>query len=204
MAASGQNLDHGCACILLAAGGSRRLGRPKQLLRVDDETLLHRATRLAVESGFAPICVVLGHEADVLQSQLNDFPVLIEDYKAWQGGMAGSLQAGITRLQTSGLVAGHALIMVCDQVGLTAEHLLRLRSFSATQPHRIVATGYGGVRGVPAIFPVSYFKELMSLEGDQGARGLLQSGKEDVVCCNFEMGLRDIDTLEDASTAGLL
>ena len=60
------------------------------------------------------------------------------------------------------------------------------------------------MRGVPAIFPVSYFKELMSLEGDQGARGLLQSGKEDVVCCNFEMGLRDIDTLEDASTAGLL
>ena len=193
----------GCAAILLAAGASRRLGFPKQLLRLDGETLLHRTARLAIAVGLSPVYVVLGSRADEIRNALSD--LLIEEIlnAEWETGMASSLRVGIDRLRAEGRCPDRSLILVCDQTGLTEEHLRRLLTESSAHPGRMVASSYGEKIGVPAIFPATYFDDLIKIRGDHGARELLRQHADEVTVVSFLGGAVDIDTAQDAMKAGL-
>lgn len=194
---------HRCACILLAAGQSSRLGFPKQLLRINGETLLHRSARLAVETGLQPVCVVLGSSADACKGELRELPVSVMRNDAWQEGMSTSLRVGLDHLAESFLDIHHALIMVCDQVALTAAHLSALLRHSQSQPEKIIASFYGERSAVPAIFPRQYFRELIQLKGDQGARHFMQHASDALVLVPFPGGELDIDTPKDLERAAL-
>jgi molybdenum cofactor cytidylyltransferase len=178
--------------VILAAGASRRLGRPKQLVEYRGETLVARAVRIAREAALGPVIVVVGAERDAVRAAVQNEPVVFVENDAWAEGIASSMRAGLKALGPD--VSG-ALMMPCDQPRLSAEHLSRMVGLFAEDA--IVASTYAGVRGVPAVFPRDAFSELMMLSGDVGARRLLQNSAWAVVEVVFEGGDVDIDAPED-------
>ena len=186
------------AAIVLAAGASRRLGQPKQLVEYCGETLLERGIRLARDAGASPVFVVLGAHADAIRARVslqNAIPVLNGD---WEQGIAGSIHAGIHALEEKAPEMPGVLIMSCDQPQLTAAHLRALMdAFDAHAGTSIVASRYAGVLGVPAVFPREAFAQLMALRGDKGARALLQEPPCAVQTVDFPGGEEDIDTPAD-------
>jgi molybdenum cofactor cytidylyltransferase len=186
--------------ILLAAGASTRLGQPKQLLRLPafgDETLLDHAVGLARAAGAAPIFVVLGAHAEKIHLECELLDCILLCNEAWAEGMASSIRLGISAVLENAPTAPGAMILVCDQPGLSTEHLRRLLDAYAAEPSRIVASRYAGRTGVPAIFPRALFPSLLELQGDQGARALLQQPGTTVDAIEFPEGDLDLDSKED-------
>lgn len=183
--------------ILLAAGASRRLGQPKQLLLHGGETLLRRSARLALEAGFRPLRVVLGAEVERCREALKGLDVEILFNPQWEAGMGWSIRTGMADL---GREAEAVLLLVCDQTNLEIDLLNRIRACHEAHPDRILASRYAGVRGIPALFPRRCFDLLEALSGDRGARNLLQEGE--VLEVPFPGGEQDVDSPSDLS--GLL
>jgi CTP:molybdopterin cytidylyltransferase MocA len=151
--------------IVLAAGFSRRLGRPKQTLVYEGETLLDRATRIAREVADEVVVVTRENNPDA------------------EEGMASSIRAGVSLAGTD----ARLLITLCDQPLVTADHLRALIAIDAP----IVATGYAGIAGVPAIFAPQFVPELLALRGDRGARAIIETHGARVVF--FEDAAVDVD-----------
>lgn len=162
------------AAILLAAGASTRLGRPKQLVALEGKSLLRRAAEAALASGASPVIVVLGSHEELLRPQLSGLAVFIAVNSTWQQGMGSSLRRGVEALQQEAPTAIAVLCMVCDQPHLTAAHLkVMWDRFAATG--KVIAARHGERPGVPAIFPAKYLPDLTQSNGDQGARNLLNA-----------------------------
>ncbi|HLH37185.1 MAG TPA: nucleotidyltransferase family protein [Alloacidobacterium sp.] len=186
-----------CAAIVLAAGASTRLGQPKQLLQFDGESLLRRTVRLAAESGCMPIFVVLGFGADRMRQELHGLkikPVLNPD---WQSGMGSSLHCGISAVMNETPPLPKALVLLCDQPSLSAEILSSLLQTSKKKKSLITASSYAGRSGVPAIFDEQLYPELLKVEGDQGARSIIQRYADQTSTVEFPGGIIDIDIPED-------
>ena len=182
------------AAIVLAAGGSRRLGQPKQLLMFGGETLLARVIRLANEAGAAPVLAVLGAQHEKIRAEvaLSDADVVINEN--WEQGIASSIHEGVSALQAAAPGISGALILSCDQPRLTAAHLRALiDGFNAQAEPSIVSSTYAGVLGIPAVFPRSLFPDLFALSGDKGARSLLNQPPCPLLAQPFEGGEVDID-----------
>ena len=180
--------------IVLAAGASTRFGSPKQLVRLQGRPLLHLAVARAVEVAGQAVTVVLGAHATQLAPLLRHTPASVVVNRDWSEGLGSSIRAGIGRV---GPGCEGALVLLADQAAVTAEDLRRLLAVWRRQPHHIVAAQYGGVTGVPAIFPREDFSALAGLHGDQGARALLRRRGERVVRVPIPSAAIDIDTPED-------
>jgi molybdenum cofactor cytidylyltransferase len=111
---------------------------------------------------------------------------------AWEDGMSASIQAGMTGLPPK---VDAMVFLVCDQPALDRAHLERLLAAHLGEPDRVVASRYGEIRGIPALFPRRAFPLLDRLRGDQGARALLQG--LDVLEVPFPGGELDVDTPAD-------
>lgn len=180
--------------VVLAAGGSSRLGRPKQLLPYLGRTLVEHAARTALASGAAEVVVVVGAEASAVRVALRGLRVRIVVNEAWAEGMGGSIARGVAALG-DGIEA--AAVALGDQPRITPAHLRTLadRTFQTGKP--IVASTYGGVMGAPCAFARSEFPRLLTLTGDVGARGLVRSGEEPVETVEFAGANVDVDTPDD-------
>ncbi|HEX7730491.1 MAG TPA: nucleotidyltransferase family protein [Terracidiphilus sp.] len=186
------------AAVILAAGASRRLGQPKQLLQLNGETLLARAVRIASEAGAEPVFAVLGAHAEEMQSALATSSARILLNAEWQSGLASSVRVGVLAVQQHPPAADGVLLMNCDQPRLNAAHLRALlAAFAAQAGQGIAASSYSGARGVPAIFPRALFGQLQQLTGDKGARALLMQSAQPVALVPFAGGDLDIDTPDD-------
>jgi molybdenum cofactor cytidylyltransferase len=186
--------------IVLAAGASTRLGQPKQLLRLPafgGETLVDHAIGIVRAAGAAPIFVVLGAHAEKIHLECELLDCILVRNEAWAEGMASSLRAGITAVLEHAPAASAAMILVCDQPGLSAQHLLRLLDAHQADGNSIAASRYAGRTAVPAIFPRALFPWLLELQGDQGARALLQQPATAVHAVDFPEGELDLDSPED-------
>ena len=172
--------------MILAAGASRRLGKPKQLVRLHAETLLERALQTAVDAGCSPVIVVLGASSEMIRARSTLTSAEIVLNPEWEEGMASSIRAGIRVLPAT---IEAVLLLTCDQPLVTARHLRRLASEAPAEP---VASAYAGKHGVPAYFPASTFVELLQLSGDQGARRLLAAAR----ALDLPGGELDVDTPE--------
>jgi CTP:molybdopterin cytidylyltransferase MocA len=170
--------------LILAAGASTRLGHPKQLVHLGNETLLDRSVRIAKEAGCAPVVVVLGASEDQIHDQCKLQDVLIVSSPEWAEGMGTTLSRGIQAFED---VQG-ILVMTCDMPAVTADHL---RTLIASE--EVAASSYGGRKGVPAYFPRDQFPKLLELKGKTGARELLKLAHE----VKLPGGELDIDTPED-------
>lgn len=184
--------------IILAAGASRRLGRPKQLVRIGGETLLARTARVVAEAGAGPVVAVLGAHRESVLDGVDLGRVHVVANPGWESGIASSIVAGVEAVQRLRPEAEALMILVCDQPKLNAEHLQSLigKYREAMEPS-IVASRYAGIAGIPAIFPVSQFSRLLALEGDAGARFLLREPECPMILVDFAGGEDDIDTPED-------
>lgn len=156
--------------VVLAAGSSTRLGRPKQDIVFRGETLLDRAARIAGEVAEETIVITRAENPNADE------------------GIASSIRLGVER-------AGEAriLLTLCDQPLVTAEHLRGLLRVDAP----IVATGYRGIAGVPAAFAPRFAAELLALRGDRGARAVIEAHRDETAIVPFEEAGTDIDTLDD-------
>ncbi len=185
------------AAIILAGGGSSRLGAAKQLLRdARGDSLLLRLVEQAHQARYSPIVVVLGAQADDVRALLHGAPVVCVENQRWQEGMATSIQAGIELLLAPASHASSvraAVLMACDQPAVTASHLRLLREQWARTGARVVSR-YDDVCGIPAIWPRADWPALAALHGDRGARALL-TGMEDAV--PLAQGALDLDTPTD-------
>jgi molybdenum cofactor cytidylyltransferase len=180
--------------IVLAAGASRRLGQPKQLIKLGGETLIERAIRLANEAGAAPVIVVLGAHFEIVCASITLNEAILSINNQWERGIASSIHSGLRTLDVVAKEASGVLIMSCDQPRLRAAHLHALiEAFIAQNQPAIAASAYAGVHGIPAVFPRSMFAKLLALRGDKGARALLNNPPCPVIALAFEGGEVDID-----------
>jgi CTP:molybdopterin cytidylyltransferase MocA len=192
--------------IILAAGASRRLGRPKQLVRIEDETLLGRTVRVVKDAGADPVFVVLGAHRESIVGDVDLTGVNAVFNPDWEEGIASSIRAGVVALRQELPDATPVLLLVCDQPRLTAEHLRGLvAAFDEGMEPAIVASAYAGIAGIPAIFPAREFEALLELRGDEGARSLMRDPRCPLVTVSFDGGEVDVDTpadLADAASEG--
>ena len=185
------------AILILAAGASRRLGRPKQLLKLEGQTLLRRMTELAVSLDIGPVFVVLGAQVELMESELDRLEVYQVENPNWAKGMATSLQVGISFVETLEPDVEAVLVLLVDQPKVDADLLAKLiNTFQEKRPP-LVASFYNNRNGVPAIFDRSLFKELKSVEGDRGARRVIRKYEATLVSIPFPGGVMDVDTEED-------
>lgn len=179
--------------IILAAGGSSRMGSPKQLLPYRGQSLVRHAANVALGSIADRVVVVIGSHADEVRNELDGLPLSIVENPNWQAGMSSSLRAGLQAL-LSAVQIESVIIMLCDQPLATADVLNKLVQTHGATGKPIVASTYGTTRGVPALFTRELFNELMSLTADEGARRIISTHSEDVATITFAQGAIDIDT----------
>jgi CTP:molybdopterin cytidylyltransferase MocA len=180
--------------LVLAAGASTRLGRPKQLVEIDGEPLLRRIVRALLATAPADLVVVLGHEAARMRGALAGLPLRSVVVADSFHGMSASLRAGIVALDAS--CAG-ALVTLTDQPALDAAHLVAMRDAWRIAPTRAVGSAYAGILGVPALLPRAWFADLGKLQGDIGARELLRARRDEVIALAAPALARDLDTPAD-------
>lgn len=188
--------------LILAAGGSSRLGKPKQLVQSGNQTLLEKAVKSALEANLHAVQLVLGARYDELKATIQHFPLTIIYNKHWQEGIGSSISAGMESVIQHGAYDG-VLIMLCDQVHVNPAHLNTLVAAFSTEKKPIIATAYGGQLGVPALFDRKYFSFLQNLSGDVGAKKIISKHPSDVHTITFEQAIMDIDTADDLKKAGL-
>ena len=188
-------MRHGA--VLLAAGASRRLGRPKQTVLIDGEPLVARMAGLALATDPRALVVSLGAQADAVRRALGD---LGDDPRVrcvaapdWALGMGASLRSGLDALPDD---CDAALVLLCDQPALTMAHLGRLLATWRAQPERASASAYAGVLGVPAVLPRAWWPAL-GASGDRGARELLRARAAEVSTVAAIELARDLDTPAD-------
>jgi molybdenum cofactor cytidylyltransferase len=186
-----------CGIVVLAAGKSSRLGSPKQLLEFGGTKLVVKAVETASHSNLYPVIVVLGAHAEKIKGYLNFPGIAIVENEEWEEGMASSIRCGLTEMDRLYPHVDGIIIMVCDQPLLHPEQILRLIDLQDETGLPVSAASYAGVLGTPALFHKSVFPELMNLNGDTGARKLLNLMKDEVAELPFEGGMLDIDTQED-------
>jgi len=184
------------AIIILAAGQSSRLGKPKQLLPYQEANLLQHTINTALKLPYRPVIVVLGAFADDILTSITPKPIEVIVNTQWEEGMASSIRAGIDYLQKSAQ-ADDVIIMLCDQPHVDAQLLSRLVKTKQQTGKGIIACGYNDTAGVPVLFDQKYFPELLGLIGHEGAKKLLSAHSDDVVIVPFPMAAVDIDTDDD-------
>jgi len=185
-----------CGLVLLAAGASRRMGRPKQLLPIDGRPLLRLVTERALRAPVSPVVVVLGAHADEIGPVLTGLPVHRVSNPEWEEGLGSSVRAGVeAALQLAPDLAG-LIILPADQPELPALHLENLITRFRQGGCSLVASLTGDRRVPPVLFGAAWFDWLRQLTGDAGARDLLRENRPEFATVPL-VSNADLDTPED-------
>lgn len=190
--------------ILLAAGGSRRLGSPKQLVPFEGTSLIKYVAVTALISEY-PTVVVLGAFADKVGEELNDLSVEKVVNKEWKKGMGGSIHKGLAALRAGHLDLEAVILMLCDQPKVSPLTIHRLVDKYSKTGMPIVASKYDDTVGVPALFGYEMFGELLALEGKGGAKALIDKYEDTLVTTVRAPEAKfDVDTPEDVEALNRL
>ena len=183
--------------IILAAGNSSRLGQPKQNLFYKDTTLLGRAINAAVNSVCEPVIVVAGaYDIDPSYVPACKTTHIVKN-ENWRQGISSSIKCGVDKLQNIEPAVTDAVIMLCDQPFATAALLNSLVAERINSHREIIACSYNHTLGVPALFHKKFFAQLLSLQGDEGAKKIIFGNQSSMASVPFPLGNTDIDTAED-------
>lgn len=186
-----------CAVLIIAAGESKRMGTPKQLLNVEGETLINRMIHIVKKAVSFPVYVVLGASAETIQAQLPKLDIKIVHNALWQEGMASSIRVGLNTAKAQNPVLDGVMFVVCDQPYITENTITDLLQLQEEKDTPMAAAYYDDIMGTPALFHQTVFDEILALTGDVGAKKIIQARLEEVAKLHFEKGLLDIDTKED-------
>lgn len=184
------------ALIILAAGASSRLGYPKQTLLYKGRTLLEIAIEAGLKSKCKQVTVVLGANADKIEPGIQDYPINIIHNAGWEVGMGSSIALAINTIQEDKAIK-QAVIMLCDQPFVTGRLIDSLLYKQQETNKKIIACTYKDTIGVPVLFNRSLFNELTLLQGQEGAKKVLNVHPDDIATIPFEKGGVDIDTVAD-------
>lgn len=175
--------------VVLAAGGSRRMGEQKLLKKLCGKSLVRRTAETALKSRADRVLVVLGSDEAQIRAELNDLPLEFVVNKNWQAGQGTSVALGASALGS----CDAAILMASDQPFVSPEHLNRLidawetdQSASTELQIGIYVSSSGDVQGIPALFSAAMLPELQQLTGDKGARQLFH-----------RFGVRPVDQPDD-------
>lgn len=189
------------AFLLLAAGESKRLGRPKQLEPFQGRSLIRfMAEEILAAASEKNFWVVLGAGREAVENELAGLPLQTIFNPKFSEGMGGGISFGLAAILKAIPDLGAVLISVCDQTELRAVHLKKMLAFHRERPESICASAYQGVLGVPALFSKRFFPGLLALSGDHGGKKLIQQYAHEVQAIPFEGGERDLDQRELHST----
>ncbi len=185
-------------CIVIpAAGASTRLGRPKQLVMFEGESLIRRAVRSSL-SVCENVVVVLGSDVNDIEPELAGLSTEICINKNWKDGIGSSIAEGVRLAEKKFKDLNGFLIHLSDLPLVTSLELRKLLEAADSEKEKIVFSVYEDFEGVPAYFPSRYFSGLASLEGDFGAQGLIKSAEPESKI-GVRNGIRyfDVDSEED-------
>lgn len=197
------------ALIVLAAGGSTRLGESKQLLSYKGKSLLAGSLEAALNCGKGPVICVVSAESSKEEiakaSFAADKRLTLVENPLWSQGISTSIKCGLICALKADPDLPSALFMTCDQPHVTQSVLANLLAkFAGSNceknrncPAEIAASAYDDTLGIPAVFSRSLFESLLALEGDKGAKSLILKNRETAVSVPFEEGHIDIDTRQD-------
>ena len=179
------------AILILAAGESKRMGTPKQLLKWKNTTLLSNSIEVTKD-------ISLGANFEKINASINHYPIHILKNKSWKKGLGNSIAFGINHIKESHPNTEAVLILLGDQPLITSVYLNLMISEFEKEKNLIIASSYkDGKKGVPVLFDNFYFKELAQLSNDQGAKLLIKKYDDKVVSLNAEAMVSDIDSIED-------
>src|SRR5512142_1665805 len=179
---TGRQNKSAVSAVVLAAGASRRMGTPKQLLRIDGKTILERTLNNVRASDAAEIVLVLGHAAENVKKAISTEQIRIVHNPDYQQGMGTSLRAGLAAVSAD---ASAGLIVLADQPFVRPETLNGLISCHQESKPQIIIPMYRGFRGNPVLLDRSVFEELKELNGDVGCRAIFGSHTENI--CKLAM-----------------
>ena len=175
------------AGIILAAGASRRLGRPKQLLQIGAQTLLEKVIATALASRLEQVVLVLGHQSERIITELGDklrsprLHVIVNE--GYAKGMSGSLQRGLLQVRDA---FPAIMVILADHPFLdTASIDSLLRQFRSS-PKDIGVASIQGRRGLPVCFSSRFYDAIMAIRGDMGARNIIRDHPESVLAVEIE------------------
>jgi molybdenum cofactor cytidylyltransferase len=182
------------AGIVLAAGGSSRLGKPKQLLSWKGKTFVQAVTGIALKTGLSPVVVVTGAYADMVEKEIKDMPVTVVHNPEWETGQSSSVKVGLQALPRN---VGGVVFLLSDQPQIRLTLIRKLIEAHAQTLSPIVAPLIDGLRGNPVIFDRDTFSDFSELEGDVGGRRLFSRYTVEWVEWHDRQMLLDVDTPED-------
>lgn len=182
------------AGIVLAGGGSARMGQPKQVLAWRGRPLVWHAARAALLSGLDPVVVVTGHAAGQVQAALQGLPVQFAHNPAWEAGQSASVIAGLQALPPD---CGGALFLLADQPQVSPELIRALAEAHAADLAPLTAPLVDGRRANPVLFDRVTFPDLLALTGDTGGRALFSRYRVAWVPWLDSQAALDVDTPED-------
>lgn len=183
--------------VILAAGASSRMGKPKQLLEFGGQTLLKRAALAAQKAGCKPAVVVTGAHSEELEKELRELNLQTVNNLEWESGIGSSIRAGVQAIVEGNDKITALVLMLCDQPFVTSDVLRGLITAHRETGREIVASSYGETIGVPALFSRAFFPELVRLENDAGAKQVIQRHFAEAHLLPFSQGEIDVDTPAD-------
>jgi molybdenum cofactor cytidylyltransferase len=185
------------AAIILAAGASSRMGRPKPLLPFQGEPMLRRIARTATDAGCAPVLAVLGAHVAACQETLAGLPVMPILHENWSAGLGSSLRAGLAAALAVAPDAPGVFALLCDQPLIDADLLNVMAETLHRTARPVVACGYCETVGAPALFRRDFLPRLADVTGDAGARSILKKHADAVAVVPFPPAATDVDTPND-------
>lgn len=186
------------AIIVLAAGASKRMGSPKQLLKWGNYTLLNHTIKTCKATIAKEIFVVLGANFSLIKSQISEKSITVINNTLWEMGLGASIAQAATYILNSQNKCNGLLFVLADQPFITSTFLNKILNNFISNNKSIVATRYNEYKkGVPVLFDKYFFEELSQISGDDGAKSILKKYNNLVktVCPNFKN--IDIDTPKD-------
>lgn len=182
------------AGVILAGGAASRFGQLKQILPWHGQALVRHAAAKALNAGLAPVVVVTGHAAELVQAALSGLPVKFAHNPDWAAGQSTSVITGLRHLPPQ---VGSATFLLADQPFVPAGLVRGLVEAHAASLAPIVAPLVQGQRANPVLFDRSTFPDLLSLTGDVGGRALFSRYLVNWLPWNDASVLFDVDTMED-------
>ena len=161
------------SAIVLAAGGSSRYGQCKQLVEINGSSLVRQAVdKLSALFSNDRITVVVGANSEAVAQTVSDLPVKVVLNEHWQQGLASSLKAGLNSVEPDSRAV---MITLCDQALVTENHLRLLLEHWLASPSEFMAGAYADTIGTPVIIPAEFYPQVLALEGDAGAKSILNN-----------------------------
>ena len=142
---------HNFGIIVLAAGKSQRMGSPKQLLRIGENTLVQHILKIIESTTYTPKVVVLGNEFEKIKEEIKDFDVIPVLNPEFEKGMGTSISRGISEIQKLAPNLKAVFILLVDQPFLQVNILKQIENIFLRKGKKIVASKYGDTKPIDGV-----------------------------------------------------